>query len=83
VKDANGGSLLHIAVLANYKDMVAILLEFGANPNAADIDGLSPLYWAERTPESEITSMLIKAGADSSAKAVVSRKSQQYFFGEF
>jgi ankyrin repeat protein len=82
-RDANGSSLLHIAVLAGYRDMVALLLEFGANPNVADADGLSPLYWAERNPQSDITSMLIKAGAIDSLKAVVSRRSHQYFFGEF
>ena len=83
VKDGNGSGLLHSAVLNNRVQMVALLLEFGANPNAADADGLSPLYWAEFSAQSDVAGLLAAAGADGSRRKVAIRTSQPYAFGEF
>ena len=39
---------LHLAVTGRHIAMIALLLEHGANPRAADGDGLTPLALAER-----------------------------------
>jgi hypothetical protein len=41
-------TLLHLAVTGRHIEMIALLLEHGADPRAADGDGLTPLALAER-----------------------------------
>lgn len=43
---------------ANYKRIVALLLDAGANPNIADKDGVTPLEHAEKSGYSEISKLL-------------------------
>ncbi len=44
-------------------DIVKLLLDYGANPNNADCDGLTPLYWARKNGRREIIQCLEEAGA--------------------
>ena len=45
-------------------DIVELLLDAGANPNSADDEGRTPLYWARRHPKKDILiELLLNAGA--------------------
>ncbi|RCN31754.1 DHHC zinc finger domain protein [Ancylostoma caninum] len=62
--DADGCSLLHWAAINNRLDIIARLLELGADPNV--VGGLlvsSPLHWAARVGHSNSAALLVKAGA--------------------
>jgi ankyrin repeat protein/mannosyltransferase OCH1-like enzyme len=63
-QDAEGVSLLSIAVLYNNKELLALLLDKGANPNAQTKDGATMLYFASGLNFQEIAQLLIKYGAD-------------------
>lgn len=68
VKDINylsrEGSAL-AAVSVNYnKEMVQELLEYGADPNLADSNGTTPLFWATKSGNIELAELLIKYHAD-------------------
>lgn len=78
-QDAQGRALLHLAVRNGDVETTKILLERGANPNAADNTGRTPLHWAcfEGRPWArgdnaskcfELAQALISGGADVNAK---------------
>jgi|GEM_PF-4248613 len=55
---------LHWAVIKGHKEAIHFLLLHGANPNAKDKTGCTPLHWAVRTnAPPEIVSLLIDKGA--------------------
>lgn len=54
---------LHTAVLDNRPALVSLLLSAGANPNVADADGNTPLYFAERYGYDAVARLLRNAGA--------------------
>lgn len=56
------------AVQANSEEAVAALLAKGANPNAANRYGITPLWLAATNGSAVVTRMLLKAGADAKAK---------------
>lgn len=53
--------------VAAHKDdavLVGVLIEHGANVNASDCNGSTPLYWAAFTPTAAVTQVLLDARAD-------------------
>jgi ankyrin repeat protein len=62
-RDTSGRSALMLAVLHDRKDAVNSLLAAGADPNAADISGTTPLEAAMATARPEIAAALRRAGA--------------------
>ena len=59
---------IHEASYWGHKEVVASLLEKGANVNAQDYDGNTPLYWAVLGGNKEIVEVLVKVGADINIK---------------
>ena len=60
---------LHDAVLRADAEEVARLLKAGADPNAADSSGMTPLIWAVYGGYAEIAELLCEAGADVERRA--------------
>jgi ankyrin repeat protein len=50
VRDAHDHTVLHVAVIAGDVDIVAMLVEKGANINTKDKDGLTPLFMSVMQP---------------------------------
>lgn len=61
---------LHLAVLKNRPQMVALLLELGADPSAKDDSGSTPLNLVSAMTDKSIAGLLIKAGADPNERGV-------------
>jgi ankyrin repeat protein len=57
------GRALHLAVVKNQPRSLKALLELGADPNAADAGGLTPLDEAALAGRAELARILIDAGA--------------------
>src|SRR5262245_5572017 len=55
---------LHYAVLKGHADIVALLLELGADANARDDEGNTPLNHASASTDRSIVELLVAAGAD-------------------
>jgi hypothetical protein len=62
-RDSNGRTGLMLAVLQGRLDMVVALLRGGADPNAADTTGVTPLQAARAKHQTEIADALLRAGA--------------------
>ncbi|OJZ83991.1 hypothetical protein ASPFODRAFT_167786, partial [Aspergillus luchuensis CBS 106.47] len=54
---------LHICARHAYEELVQLLLDQGANPNASDADGQSPLYCAILSGNPRVFKLLLDAGA--------------------
>jgi hypothetical protein len=73
-RNRRGAEPLHYAADANHwqpaaqKDTIEYLLAVGADPNALDKSGVSPLHRAVRTRASEAVRALLAGGADVSAR---------------
>lgn len=63
--DGKQQSCLHFAASKGDADLVARLLELGAEPGARSEHGLSPLDYAVRSGEAQVTRLLLDAGADA------------------
>jgi hypothetical protein len=61
VTDVRGLTPLHVAVKASIEPNVTLLLEYGANPNAAGQKGETPLHKAK---SSKMAQILLTFGAD-------------------
>jgi ankyrin repeat protein len=59
---------LHWAAQTQDARIVQILLDFGANPNAQDFEGASPLHIAGDGNSAEIVAMLLARGANPSLR---------------
>ena len=59
---------LHSAASAGDVKRVKELLEKGADPNARDEDGRTPLYWAAFRGHVEVVKLLLEHGADPNAE---------------
>ncbi|KAF5536480.1 Pfs NACHT ankyrin domain-containing protein [Fusarium napiforme] len=68
-KTAAGISLAHIAALHGHSDSLRLVLEYGTDANAADIEGRTPLHLAARHSHPECISLLQVHGADANGKA--------------
>jgi ankyrin repeat protein len=66
MKDAN---ILTQACLTSNEESVRLILAFGADPNAADNSGLTPLFSATKAGFLEGAKMLVKYGADPNLQA--------------
>jgi ankyrin repeat protein len=60
----DGETPLHMAALSGPKEVAELLIAKGADVNAKDEDGVTPLHWTETE---EIAELLIAAGADVNA----------------
>ena len=58
---STGETTLHAAVRADAREVMKLLLERGANPNAQDVDGWTPLFGASSR---EAIHLLLEFGAD-------------------
>lgn len=72
VKDINyrsgdGTALSGLAVKYN-KDLVEYLLNKNADPNIADANGATPLFWAVKFGNKELAELLLKHKADKTIK---------------
>ena len=67
-KDHMGLTPLHWAAQQGDKRSTQVLLNFGADPNAADRNGLTALHWAASGGNRSCISQLLEAGADVTAK---------------
>jgi len=61
-------TILHFAVFKSKNDAVKDLLDEGANPNAEDKDGRTPLHWAANFGNLEGAKLLLASGANVNAK---------------
>jgi uncharacterized protein len=63
-----GVAPLHSAVAANQYDIVKLLLDAGANPNAVQQKDITPLHSAVHLGNAQIVSLLLAHGADKQAQ---------------
>ncbi|OLN93068.1 Ankyrin-3-like protein 5 [Colletotrichum chlorophyti] len=63
------------SILCHDNESVRLLLLFGADPNSADKDGITPLFAAVEMNAIEIAKMLLKYGADPNLSAGASQES--------
>ena len=70
-KNADGDSLLSIAVKSNCFQIVNYLLNAGATPNINNKNNNTPLHYALTFHNFEIADMLIQRGADEKAENIM------------
>ncbi|KAF5615103.1 ankyrin repeat [Fusarium sp. NRRL 52700] len=68
-KMAGDITLAHIAALHGHSNSLRLLLERGADANAADVEGRTPLHLAAHYSHLECISLLLAHGANVNAKA--------------
>jgi ankyrin repeat protein len=57
---------IHSATAGRHRDVAALLLEHGADPNACQAGGFTPLHAAARQGDAELVELLLEHGADPS-----------------
>ncbi len=57
-------SSLHVAAREGNMERARLLLDAGADPNATDYEGWTPLYLAVYNGRTEFAKLLLEAGAD-------------------
>lgn len=62
-----GWTPLHTAAEKGYPQLVRLLLQRGARPNATDARGMTPLHWAAKKGHSDVVKELLRFGANISA----------------
>lgn len=55
MEDANHETCLHFAAKNGKADIIQILLDYKANPNARNHDGWTPLHWSSSNGRTEGT----------------------------
>ena len=63
-RDRGGRTALHYAALENDLQKVNVLLDAGADPDAADRQGFTPLHFAAQQWSVEAAQILLDRGAD-------------------
>lgn len=58
---------LHLAASRSYKEVISVLLKYGADPNQRDIIGNTALHLAACSNNLEIITLLLDAGTDVSS----------------
>ncbi len=66
--NADGQSLVHLALAQNFPDFARELIRLGADVNTADAKGRTALHWAAIREATLFAEFLIKEGADINAK---------------
>jgi ankyrin repeat protein len=61
---SNDGTALLMAAWSRHAEMVRLLLERGADPNAASPSGETPIMAAAFTARADIAALLLDGGAD-------------------
>lgn len=69
----DGASPLHCAVKAGHRDMVAMLLQAGANPHVQDSLRKTPLHFAAQHGNLDIIGLLIEKGGNTDAQDYLGR----------
>uniref|UniRef100_A0A674ME91 Myosin XVI n=2 Tax=Takifugu rubripes TaxID=31033 RepID=A0A674ME91_TAKRU len=64
LSNEDGVTLLHIACASGYREVVSVLLEKGADPDAADNNFWTPLHLASKYGQTSIISLLLRHGAN-------------------
>lgn len=67
-QSADGNALIW-AIMEGYTQSVRMLIDQGADINAADFQGMTALLWAASKGQTEIVELLISKGADIEAKS--------------
>ena len=73
-KDLYGETSLHYAVDKGHKEVVKILINAGANVNAKDEDGGTPLDWAIMGKRTATADLLHKHGGKTGEELKAERK---------
>ena len=63
IQDVNGNYLIHIAIQANYPELMCFLLESGANPNVRNHAGETPMMLAVQKGCSGLLDLLFNHSA--------------------
>jgi ankyrin repeat protein len=61
------------AARRGYGEVALALLEAGANPNAGDSEGVTPLMWARKARDTTLVDALLKAGAVNTDKIAAAK----------
>jgi ankyrin repeat protein len=64
LRDKEGFTPLHYAVINNRKDIAEILIKHGANVNTKNLLGETPLHYSARLCLAEIAELLVSSGAN-------------------
>ncbi|MGD8841068.1 MAG: ankyrin repeat domain-containing protein, partial [Gammaproteobacteria bacterium] len=59
-----GTTALHLAAFRGHREVIDVLLTYGAGVDVADENGETPLFWAIGSGETEAIIRLVNAGAD-------------------
>ena len=66
IANHGGQTPLHSGCAGGHSEVVKLLLEYGANPNAIDAKGATPLHLATMGGHAHIVKQLIDFGCDTS-----------------
>lgn len=64
IANNEGQTPLHVGCAEGHSEVVKLLLDYGANPNAVDAKGATPLHLATIGGHSHIVKQLIDFGCD-------------------
>ncbi|PNY25572.1 Uncharacterized protein TCAP_04488 [Tolypocladium capitatum] len=67
--DSDANTALHVAVAGQKLVVALLLLRYGANPNAENAEGWTPVHLAVQTGSLEIVEALVAHGGDLGKKA--------------
>ena len=77
--DVAGTDLLHQATACGRGDILAYLLQHGADPNVVTVSAETPLHWAAMSGRSDIVIELIYFGGDANQATVLTGETPLHF----